>query len=116
MMNLNKTSTQPVQDFQFDFCLIIRYNTHRFSHFVFMKSADYYRAVLLGVVVGMGFLSLFYVFMGPVENVEALEPKGNFEVVDTYRGCDVVRYTDGSMATYKYFLHCNNTRPVYGEK
>jgi hypothetical protein len=31
-----------------------------------MKSADYYRAVLLGVIVGMGFLSLFYVFLSPV--------------------------------------------------
>ena len=47
---------------------------------------------------------------------QPVTPKTNFEVVDTYKGCDVVRYTDGSMATYKYFLHCNNTRPVYGEK
>jgi hypothetical protein len=73
-----------------------------------MKSTDYYRAVLLGVVVGMGFLSLFYVFMGPVENAEALEPKGNFEVVDTYKDrCDVVRYTVPIEAKYHYFLDCN---------
>ena len=72
-----------------------------------VSTLDYYRAVLLGVVVGMGFLSLFYVFLSPEENVKPVEPKGNFEVVDTYRGCDVVRYTDGSMATYKYFLDCN---------
>ena len=74
-----------------------------------MKSADYYRAVLLGVVVGMGFLSLFYVFMGPVENAEALDTKGTFTIVDTYKDrCDVVRYTDSSMATYKYFLDCSD--------
>ena len=72
-----------------------------------MKSADYYRAILLGVVVGMVFLTGIYVFISPVENAEALEPKSNFEVVDTYKGCDVVRYTDSSMATYKYFLDCN---------
>jgi hypothetical protein len=73
-----------------------------------MNTTDYYRAVLLGVVVGMGFLSLFYVFMGPVENVEALEPKGNFEVVDTYKDrCDVVRYTVPIEAKYHYFLDCN---------
>jgi hypothetical protein len=47
--------------------------------------------------------------MRPTQPVEALEPKGNFEVVDTYRGCDVVRYTDGSMATYKYFLDCTDS-------
>ena len=76
-----------------------------------MKSADYYRAVLLGVVVGMVFLTGIYVFLGPEENVkpaEALDAKGSFEVVDTYKDrCDVVRYTDSSMATYKYFLDCN---------
>jgi hypothetical protein len=73
-----------------------------------MNTTDYYRAVLLGVVLGMGFLSLFYVFLSPVENAEALDTKGSFEVVDTYKDrCDVVRYTDSSMATYKYFLDCN---------
>lgn len=75
-----------------------------------MNRQDYYRAVLLGVIVGMGFLSLFYVFLSPVENVksvEALDSKSNFEVVDRYQDrCDVVRYTDSSMATYKYFLDC----------
>lgn len=72
-----------------------------------MKSLDYYRAVLFGVVIGMGVLTGIYVFLSPVENAEALEPKGKFEVVDRYQDrCDVVRYTDGSMATYKYFLVC----------
>jgi hypothetical protein len=73
-----------------------------------MNTADYYRAVLLGVVVGMVFLTGIYVFISPVENAEALDTKGSFEVVDTYKGrCDVVKYTDSSMATYKYFLDCN---------
>ena len=72
-----------------------------------MKSADYYRAVLLGVIVGMGFLSLFYVFLSPVENVKPVEPKGNFEVVDTYNGCDIIRWTQSNFAEYKYFLHCD---------
>ena len=41
------------------------------------------------------------------QSSKVLEPKTNFEVVDNYKGrCDVVRYTDGSMATYKYFLDC----------
>ena len=34
------------------------------------------------------------------------EPKTNFEVVDTYNGCAVVRYAAPSQATYKYFLDC----------
>ena len=74
-----------------------------------MNTADYYRAVLLGVVVGMVFLTGIYVFISPVENAEALDTKGSFEVVDTYKDrCDVVRYTDNSMSTYKYFLDCSN--------
>jgi hypothetical protein len=74
-----------------------------------MNSNDYYRAVLLGVIVGMGFLSLFMV-INPGEDVkEPVASKSNFEVVDRYQDrCDVVRYTDSSMATYKYFLDCKD--------
>ena len=73
-----------------------------------MPKFDYYRAVLLGVIIGMASLSLM-VLINPGEDVkEPVDTKGSFEVVDTYKDrCDVVRYTDSSMATYKYFLDCN---------
>ena len=73
-----------------------------------MKSNDYYRAVLLGVIVGMASLSLL-VLINPGEDVkEPVEPKSNFEVVDNYKGrCDVVRWTNNQLAEYKYFLHCD---------
>lgn len=73
-----------------------------------MSKFDYYRAVLLGVIIGMASLSLM-VLINPGEDVkEPVDTKGSFEVVDTYKDrCDVVRYTDSSMATYKYFLDCN---------
>ena len=77
-----------------------------------MNTNDYYRAVLLGVVIGMGFLSLFYVFLIPEENVkpaEALETKGSFTIVDTYKGCDVVQWHYGMLADYKYFLDCTDS-------
>jgi len=35
------------------------------------------------------------------------------KVVDTYKGCDIVEWKYGPLAEYHYFLHCNNTRPVY---
>ena len=76
-----------------------------------MNSNDYYRAVLLGVVIGVGFLSLFYVFLSPVENVkpaEALEPKGTFTVVSEYKVCDVVQWHYSMLAEYKYFLDCTD--------
>jgi len=37
-----------------------------------------------------------------------LEP--SFEVVDTYKGCDVVRYAPHQVAEYKYFLYCENNK------
>ena len=40
------------------------------------------------------------------QSSKVLEPKTNFEVVDTYNGCAVVRYAAPSQATYKYFLDC----------
>ena len=32
--------------------------------------------------------------------------ESSFEVVDKYKGCDVVRYAPHQAAEYKYFLHC----------
>jgi hypothetical protein len=73
-----------------------------------MNRQDYYRAVLLGVIVGIGFLSLFMV-INPGEDVKPVEPKSNFEVVDNYKGrCDVVSWTNNQLAEYKYFLVCKD--------
>ncbi len=41
-----------------------------------------------------------------VKPAEAASSKSNFEVVDTYNGCDVVRYTPDNSARYSYFLDC----------
>jgi hypothetical protein len=68
-----------------------------------MTRTDYYRVLLLGIVIGMAFISGFYVF---TQEDEPEAPKSNFEVVDTYKGCDVVRWTQSNFATYKYFLDC----------
>ena len=76
-----------------------------------MNRQDYYRAVLLGVIVGIGFLSLFMV-INPGEDVkpvEVLDAKGSFEVVDRYQDrCDVVQWHYSMLAEYKYFLICKD--------
>jgi hypothetical protein len=75
-----------------------------------MNSNDKFRAMLLGVVVGMAFLSLFMV-INPGEDVkpaEALDSKGSFTIVDNYKGCDVVQWHYSMLAEYKYFLDCDN--------
>jgi len=71
-----------------------------------MSKLDYYRAVLLGVVLGMSFLTLFYMLNVAIDVKEPETSKSNFEVVDEYKGCDVVRWTQSNLAEYKYFLHC----------
>ena len=75
--------------------------------------------VLLGarnfiLIVALLFLVVF-ALNGAANWLEAQSTPSNkrFEVVDTYKGCDVVRWSYGNLAEYKYFLHCNNTRPVY---
>jgi len=68
-----------------------------------MKSVEYYRAVLLGAVVAVFFLTGFYVFNS---EDKPQKPQSNFEVVDHYGECKVIRWTNNQLAEYKYFLDC----------
>ena len=43
-----------------------------------------------------------------VKPADAAPPKSNFEVVDTYKGCDVVQYTVSTEARHHYFLDCTD--------
>jgi hypothetical protein len=58
------------------------------------------RAVATSVAI-LGFMILTYKI---VEN--NAEPTEKFKVVDKYKNCDVVRYTDRSNQLH-HFLHCN---------
>jgi len=64
-------------------------------------------ALTLGVV---GFGMLIIAGLASVTQTDIDQP--SFEVVDTYKGCDVVRYTPHQEATYKYFLHCEDKQPT----
>jgi hypothetical protein len=56
--------------------------------------------------VGLSFLAL--ILNGAANWVESKPspPERKFEVVDTYRGCNVVRYTPDYSAKFAYFLDC----------
>jgi len=58
-----------------------------------------------GFVLG-AFTFILLLYMTKPEPQQPDAPKSNFEVVDTYKGCDVVRWGNG-FADYKYFLHCS---------
>jgi hypothetical protein len=70
-----------------------------------MNRTDYYRAVLLGIVIGMVFLTGFYLFTTE-DNTVTL--KSNFVVVDKYKNCNVVQYSPTNAARYQYFLDCSS--------
>ena len=79
-----------------------------------MTNNDYYRAVLLGFVIGMASLSLIVQIstrkdVKPVDALDALDSKGTFTVVSQYKGCDVVQWHYDMLAEYKYFLDCTDS-------
>ena len=66
-----------------------------------------------GVVVTIGLTGIIILGIAILSNNDVPELKPTAEVVDTYKGCDIIQWHYGPLAEYKYFLHCNNTRPVY---
>jgi hypothetical protein len=84
------------------------YHGNVFRRVLTMTDSEYRRTLLLGAIIGASITLLGFYTLKPSPENHTVTPKTNFEVVDTYKGCDVVRYTDGFMATYKYFLHCEN--------
>lgn len=70
-----------------------------------MNKPDYQRVILGTMIATLSFLLLFYM-MRPNKPAEAQQYKSNFEVIDNYKGCGVVRYSPPNGANYHYFLDC----------
>lgn len=64
----------------------------------------------LGLVTGLCLGCLYFMVPTIIDGFrKPAEPKPEpqrFEVVDNYKGCDVVRWTNNQFAEYKYFLDC----------
>jgi hypothetical protein len=59
------------------------------------------RDIFVGFIIGLGASFLFTaIILSPEERTPS-----KFEVIDTYKGCNVVRFTDPSQ-NWQYFLHC----------
>ena len=63
-----------------------------------------------GVAVTLGVVGFGILIIAGLSNSRPID-EPSFEVVDTYKGCDVVRYAPHQAATYKYFLHCED-KPI----
>lgn len=59
---------------------------------------------VVGIVVGVIILGLAFLLRNGTE----LKPSA--EVVDTYKECDIVRWTAPNLAEYKYFLYCEKNK------
>lgn len=57
-----------------------------------------------GFVFCIGIVGLFFLFIALLAK-SYVDPKEKFIIVDSYQGCDVVRYTDPSSG-WNYFLDC----------
>ena len=58
------------------------------------------------VAIGITIVFLVIIFASGIVSVGDTELKPSAEVVDTYEGCDIVRWSDNRLAEYKYFLYC----------
>ena len=70
-----------------------------------MTDTEYYKTLVVGGIIAASFTILAFYMLKPQN--PPVTPKSNFAVVDTYKGCDIVQWTDHQMATYKYFLDCS---------
>ena len=71
-----------------------------------MTDYEYQKTLMVGAIIGACFTLLAFYMLKPSPENHTVTPKTNFAVVDTYKGCDVVQWSDHNMATYKYFLDC----------
>ena len=58
------------------------------------------------VAIGITVVFLVIIFASGIISVGDTGLKPSAEVVDTYEGCDIVRWTNNGLAEYKYFLYC----------
>jgi len=72
-----------------------------------MTNTEYYRTLVIGAIIGASICILGFYMLKPSPESHTVTPKTNFAVVDTYKGCDIVQWSDNQMATYKYFLDCS---------
>lgn len=75
-----------------------------------MKS-NYWIGILTGFGLGCLFL-LIPTFVSGFRNPAPVEaaPKSRFEVVDNYKGCDLLRWTNNQLSEYKYVLYCGKEK------
>jgi hypothetical protein len=71
-----------------------------------MTDFEYQKTLVIGVIIGASITILAFYMLKPEPQNHTVTPKSNFEIVDKYKNCEVVRWTNGQLANYQFFLHC----------
>ena len=72
-----------------------------------MTDFEYHKTLVIGVIIGASITILAFYMLKPSPESHTVTPKTNFAVVDTYKDCKVIKWTDGMQAKFKYFLDCS---------
>jgi len=62
-----------------------------------------------GVALTLGVVGVAMLFIAILSNNTPIN-ESSFEVVDKYKGCDIIRYAPNQAATYKYFMYCEKNK------
>jgi hypothetical protein len=71
-----------------------------------MTYSEEQKLILAGFLIGVVFTLVGFYMLKPEAPKQPVASKSNFEVVDTYKGCDVLKWGNGNLAEYKYLLYC----------
>jgi len=63
-----------------------------------------------GVAFSIAITAFAFVVIAMVVGDGKQISESSFEVVDIYKGCDIVRYAPHQVAEYKYFLYCEKNK------
>jgi hypothetical protein len=66
---------------------------------------------IIGIILFLTIISALAILINGAANwleSQPSPPDQKFEIVDTYRGCSVVRYSPTNAARYSYFLDCTD--------
>ena len=63
-----------------------------------------------GVALTLGVVGIAMLIIGALAMNDTPIHQPSFEVVDTYKGCDIVRYAPHQIAEYKYLLYCEKNK------
>jgi len=73
-----------------------------------MTDFEYRKTLIVGAIIGSSIVLLALYWAKPSSETP-VTPKSSFAVVDTYKDCKVIQWTNGMQAEYKYFLDCTDS-------